>query len=135
MISLFVQKYKQWKDERFLHKHGCKSWEQYYHRYDPDIERRSTKIKDFYKGYPYVYCFENREHQIYWWDLGYDGSKEIVEWCQQHCKDKFRFDGHRVIKASYTSNEWEMNELGGGDYCFAAFKDKEDYIWFSLKWM
>ena len=125
---------KSWRDKRFLKKHGCEDWKQYHYRYDPDIDRRCSRIRDFYKGYPYWYMFENHRHQIYWWDLGYDGSKEIMEWCEQNCKDKFRFDGHRVMNAPATGYEWEMNELGGGDYYFAAFKNERDFNWFLLRW-
>jgi hypothetical protein len=38
------------------------------------------------------------------------------------------------MKAPSTGNEWHINELGGGDYIFAAFKDPEDFFIFRLKW-
>lgn len=134
MLTTIKQKIQAWKDKRFLARHGCEDWRQYHYIYDPDVERRCSRIQDFYKGYPYWYVFENREHQIYWWDMAYDGSREIVEWCEQHCKDKFRFDAHRVMKAPATAWQWEMNELGGGDYYFAAFKNERDFNWFVLRW-
>lgn len=134
MLTTIKLKFQKWKDQRFLKRHGCETWKQYNYRFDPDINRRCTAIRDFYHGYPYVYCFENRKHQIYWWDLGYDGSYDIVEWCEQYCKDKFRIDCYRVIKYPSTSNEWTMNDMGGGDYYFAAFKNERDYNWFLLRW-
>lgn len=132
MITKLRDWWKQQQDRRFLKRHGCNDWKEYNRWYDPDIYRRCTVINDFYHGYPYVYCFENREHQIYWWDLGYDGSYDVVEWCEQYCKDKFRFDCHRVIK--YTNDKWTMNDIGGGDYFFAAFKNEQDFLMFCLRW-
>jgi hypothetical protein len=38
------------------------------------------------------------------------------------------------MKAPATANEWEINELGGGDYIFVAFKEQRDYTWFILRW-
>ena len=134
MLTRIKQLYQQWKDRRFLKKHHCQTWEQYHRQYDPDINWRATRVRDFYAQYPYVHCFENRNHQIYHWDLAYDGSREIVEWCEQHCKDKFRFDGLRAMKAPSTANQWEMNDLGGGDYYFVGFKNAKDYSWFLLRW-
>jgi hypothetical protein len=43
-------------------------------------------------------------------------------------------DFHRAMNAPGTAWEWHINELGGGDYIFAAFKDPEDFFMFSLKW-
>lgn len=132
MIDQIKQRYREWKEQRFLKKHGCETWEQYHRRYDPDYNIRATRIKDYYHGYPYQHCFENRQHQIYWWDLGIDGSKEIVDWCEENCEDKFRFDCLRVIKNYW--GKWEVNEISGGDYCFVAFKNKQDFLMFMLRW-
>ena len=134
MIQKILDRYAQWKERRFLAKHGCKTREQYEHRYDPNVNYRASKIKDFYHGYPYVYCFENRIHDIYVWDLGFDGLYEPHKWCKENCVDNFRFDFHRAIKYPSTSNEWEINDLGGGDYIFFACKDPKDYTLFLLRW-
>lgn len=138
ILTKFVRRLRarvrKFKSERKLKKYNCKNWAEYGRRYDPDVSFRSSRVSDFYYGYPYVHCFENRDHQIYWWDLAYDGSQEIVEWCEEQCKDKFRFDGLRVIKVPATAWQWEMNELGGGDYYFAAFKNEKDFFSFMLKW-
>lgn len=134
MIDIIKQKYKYYKDRVFLKLHGCKTWEEYNRRYDPDYNIRATRIKDIYHGYPYVYCFENRKNEVYYWDLAYDGSYMLTIWCEVNLRDKFRLDSHRVFKAPSTSNEWEVNELGGGDYMFAAFKSERDYVWFLLRW-
>jgi hypothetical protein len=133
MISYLKQKYLDWKEQIFLKSHGFKTRAQYERFYDPDYNIRATRIKDYYHGYPYVYRFDDRDHTIYFWDLGYDGRYVINKWCQENLKDKFRFDFLRVWKEHYTQ-EWEINSLGGGDYIFIAFKDEKDFMWFKLRW-
>jgi hypothetical protein len=134
LLTYLRTKIKTWRDRRFLKKHGCDNWYQYNRQYDPDINWRATRIKDFYQGYPYVYCFENHKHEVYYWDLGIDGACIVGNWCDENCKDKHRMDFHRAMNAPGTAWEWHINELGGGDYIFAAFKDPEDFFMFSLKW-
>jgi hypothetical protein len=56
---------------------------------------------------------------------------EPTKWCNENCTDKFRFDFHRVLS---TSNGWEINEIGGGDYIFFACKNPKDYTLFLLRW-
>jgi len=127
-------RYREWKEQRFLKKHGCDNWFQYNRRYDPDVVWRATEIRNFYQGYPYVYCFENHRHEVYHWDVHIDGTYVISQWCDENCKSKHRMDFHRAMKAPSTGNEWHINELGGGDYIFAAFKDPEDFFLFQLRW-
>ena len=133
-LNYFRTRIKQWQDRRFLKRHGVETWAQYNRQYDPDINWRATRVKDFYQGYPYVYCFENRNHDVYYWDIGFDGTYVVGNWCDDNCKDKYRMDFHRVIKYPSTANQWEMNDLGGGDYVFAAFKNERDFFMFALKW-
>ena len=123
-----------------LWKYGYKDWAVYQRMTDPDIFWRATRILDFYHGYPYVYCIENRNHQAYYWDLAIDGGWRLHQWCEKNCEDKFRFDGHRVRKQTpigingVEESEWWVDEIGGGDYIFAAFKSERDFNWFMLKW-
>jgi hypothetical protein len=135
MWKIITEKIKSYKDHLFLKKYNCKSWEEYHLRYDPDYNIRATKVKDIYHGYPYVYCFENPNHEIYIWDLGYDGSFVVNKWCKENLNEKFRFDFLRVIKWPPNSNEWEINEIGGGDYIFFACKSPIDYTLFKLRWV
>jgi hypothetical protein len=134
LVETIKGKYNAWKDRRFLRKHGCENWKQYHYRFDPDIWKVATEIKNYYRGYPYIYCFENHNHDVYYWDPAVDGMYVLTEWCKKNCKDKFRFDFHRAMNAPGTAWEWHINELGGGDYIFAAFKDKRDFNWFLLRW-
>jgi hypothetical protein len=125
--------YQNWKHRRYLKKMGW-TQKQYEYHTDPDRNIRASRVQDYFQGYTHVHCFENRKHQIYYWDLGYDGSREIMEWCEDNCKDKFRFDCLRVINCPATAWQWEINEIGGGDYYFTAFKNQEDAIMFTLRW-
>lgn len=129
-----IRIYRLWSEKRFLKRHGCETREQYDRRYDLDVQHRSTRIKSFYHGYPYVYCFENRSHDIYDWDIHYDGVYVATEWCKKNLKSKFRFDFHRATKTPDTTNKWEINELFGGDYIFFACQDPKDFTLFMLRW-
>lgn len=126
--------------ERKLKKSGYDSWEHYRRNNDPNILWRATRVKDFYCGYKYVYCFEDRNHYAY--DLLYDygpggiryGNDDIYDWLDQHARFNSRMDMHRVIKYPSTNNQWEFNDLGGGDYIFVAFKNEKDLTHFLLRW-
>jgi hypothetical protein len=131
--ELAAHKYCEFTERRFLKRHGFETRAQYDRFYDPDYNLRATRVKDYYHGYPYVYCFDDREHTIYFWDLGYDGHYVINKWCKENLKDKFRFDYLRVFQDSYTQ-EWHINEIGGGDYSFIACKDRLDMAAFKLRW-
>ena len=133
-LNYLRTKIKTWKDQRFLKRHCCDTWSQYNHRYDPDVVWRAVEIRNFYQGYPYVYCFENHNHDIYSWDLGYDGSFVVRRWCDENCKGKFRFDMHRAINYPSTGNQWTINEIGGLDYIFFACQDEQDFLMFNLRW-
>jgi hypothetical protein len=133
-MNFITRYYKEWSERRFLKKHGCETREQYDRKYDPDVVHRATRIKNFYHGYPYFCCFENHQHEVYYWDLGIDGIYIADKWCKKNLKGKFRFDFHRVMRAPSTANEWEVNELGGGDHIFFACQDPKDYTLFLLRW-
>ena len=134
LLTYLRTKIKTWQDKHFLKRHGVATWAQYNHRYDPDINWRANRVNDFYHGYPYVYCFENRKHEVYYWDVHLDGIYVLSQWCKDNCKDKFRFDFHRAMNAPGTAWQWHINELGGGDYIFVAFKNERDFNWFLMRW-
>lgn len=122
---------KDWRDARFLHRQGFPTWREYYRHHDTDINFRASKVKNFYFGYPYVYCIEDPNHTAYDWNVGTDGITILSEWCDKNCKGKYRFD---FLRVSRHSGEWEIDELGGGDNVFVAFKEKRDLSMFLLKW-
>jgi hypothetical protein len=133
------------KSQRFLKKHGCNTWEQYNYAYDEDVIYRATLVSQYYHGYPYIVAFENAPpaSEIHWQDW----LKQMHEWCQKNCLDKVRHDIHRVIRErglihnEYNDtivwteiDEFSMNDVGGWDVLFFAFKYEKDYIWFKLRW-
>lgn len=122
-------------DRRFLRQHGCADWKQFHHRYDPRVNYRASRIRNFYHGYPVFHCFENRQHQAYHWDVYQSGISQLQEWADANCAGRVRFDFHRVIKDPHGNDEWEVNEIGGGDYIFAAFENPNDYTLFALRWV
>ena len=138
MIKRFVERYRSWRERRFLKNHGCKTRQEYNRLYDPDYNIRATRIADYYHGYPYVYCFEDGHHFAYAHIADYGpggirwGFHDINDWCSENLSDKFRIDAHRVIKSF--GGEWEINDIGGGDYIFIAFKSETDYLHFRLRW-
>jgi hypothetical protein len=139
-LNYLRSRIKFWRDNRFLKRHGCDTWKEYYHRFDPDCNIRASRVKDYYHGYPYWHVIDNHGHHCY--NLLYDygpgghryGYHDILDWCETNCQDKHRADFMRVIKCPATANEWETNELGGKDYMFVAFKNERDYFMFMLKW-
>jgi hypothetical protein len=133
IIDKIKQKYLDWREKLFLKKHGFETRAQYDRFYDPDYDLRATRIKDYYHGYPHIHRFDDHEHTIYFWDLGYDGRYVINKWCKENLTDKFRVDYLRVLQDPYTQ-EWHINEIGGGDYIFIAFKNEQDFMWFKLRW-
>jgi hypothetical protein len=130
-------RYRRWRAARKLRKSGYASWAMYRRHCDPDVVSYAYRITDFYKGYPFVYCFEDRDHYAYELLADYGpgglifGQDRMMAWCEENSKSKYRFDCHRVGKRN---GEWHFDELGGGDFEFAAFKDERDYVMFLLRW-
>lgn len=133
-------KYRTWQENRFLAKHNCRNRKEYERKYDPDYVPRATQIKNYYQGYKHIHCFENYENFVYkriydYGPGGYrDGFHVICEWCDEQLQGKWRYDCHRVINCPATANQWEINEIGGGDHWFFAFQNDEDYFIFKLQW-
>lgn len=132
---------RKWRSDRFLKKHYCPSYREYNRFHDPGINNSAICIDAFYSKsvYPYVYHFSNHTHIIYHTETdgfhwNHVGFHEVEEWCEQHCKGKFRFDHHLVrhrdgmICIGYS---FEFENIGN---YFVAFKDEMDYTWFLLRW-
>ncbi len=114
-----------------------KGWtEEEFQKYeDPDRNIRATRIKDYYHGYPYFCVFESSRGDPWTrYNTWLDAYQAMEEWCKENCDSKWRTDIHRVFRAVSTNNEWELNDLGGGDALFFAFKDVNDAFMFKLKW-
>jgi len=140
MLNLLKTRYLAWKEVRFLKNHHCRNRAEYERKYDPDYVPCASQIHNYYQGYQHVHCFENRANYVYesiydYGPGGYrDGFHEICDWCKENLSGKWRYDMLRAMKAPSTGNQWEVNELSGGDYWFFAFRDPEDYFMFKLQW-
>ena len=74
--------------------------------------------------------------------------RDMNKWCENNCLDKVRYDLHRVIREKglihneyddtmrwSDTEEFSLNDVGGYDVLFFAFKNEKDLVWFKLKWM
>jgi hypothetical protein len=114
-----------------------KGWteEEYQNYEDPDRNVRATRVKDYYRGYPHTVVFESSRGDPWTrYDSWIDAYSAIQEWCKENNQEKWRSDILRVFKAPSTNNEWELNDIGGGDALFFAFKNVNDAFVFKLKW-
>ena len=135
LIEQLKQRYKGYKEKRFLESHGCRSWREYERRHDPDVGYLARWAHTFYHGYPHVFPFAPSGYQ----DHGFAGvwpylelSNKMIEWCEQNCRGKWRNDWHRGFWEQ--NGIYEFNEIGGTDTIFFAFKEESDYVWFRLTW-
>lgn len=140
-LTKISNEYKSWKDNRFLKKHGCSTWEQYNRRYDVDCNYHGNTVKCFYHGYKYVVTYESaRGDPFTRFGTWLEGLDEMTKWCKANCDNKWRNDIMRVYKqtalgwAGDTEEEWWINDIGGGDVLFFAFKDQQDAFLFKLTW-
>lgn len=129
-----------------LKRHNCDTWEDYLRKTDPDHNSRASRINDFYHGYKYIIPIVSSNHYAYTVTADYGpagigyGYSDINYWCKKNCKEKFRLDCLRVFKQTgiyldgSTLPEYWINEIGGSDIIFFAFKNDEDAMWFKLKW-
>lgn len=140
MLRRLRARLRWWRNQRTLKRLGYASWAMYRRMTDPDVFFPASKVKDYYHGYQLVHCFENHDHQIYWWDMAYDGMYVIERWCERHLQGKYRFDCLRCYQQTpiglngVEEPELWINELGSGDYFFFACKEPTDMFLFKLKW-
>lgn len=135
IIKKLKERYKGYKEKKFLEAHGCKTWNEYERRYDSDVGHIARWAHTFYHGYPYVFPLEPDGYK----DLHYhgvypylDAVVQMTEWCQKNCKGKWRNDWHRGFWD--TQGNFEFNAISGSDLMFFAFKEESDYVWFRLTW-
>lgn len=132
------------KNRNFLKKHHCHTWRQYKREYDSDIIRHATLVSQFYHGYTYLAAFEKSPPEYTDYRVW---LTEMRDWCETNCLDKVRYDIHRVIREKglihneyddtmlwSDTDEFSMNDVGGHDVLFFAFKREKDFAWFKLRW-
>ena len=135
LIKQLKQRWKGYKEKRFLESYGCTTWKEYERKYDPDVGFRARWAHTFYHGYPHIFPLDPDGYR----DLAYHGvhpyvtaAEKMMEWCEQNCQGKWRNDWHRGFWDGH--GNYEMNSIGGGDIMFFAFKEEADYVWFKLTW-
>lgn len=135
MIDQLKQRWKGYKEKRFLESYGCKTWREYERKYDSDVGFRARWAHTFYHGYPYIFPLDPEGLR----DYGFSGvhpyhdqCEQMMEWCEKNCKGKWRNDWHRGFWDQ--NGNYEFNSIGGGDIMFFAFKEESDYVWFTLVW-
>ena len=137
-----IKRIKAWirkkRAEHKLKKSGYKNWKQYRHNRDPNVNRYANHLDDFYTGYPYVYAIKDYKHFAYQaiYDYGPGGTKlgldDIEYWLDEKIRLNYRVDIHRVWV-----NQWgraELNDIGGSDIIYFAFKYEKDFTHFLLRW-
>lgn len=126
------------KATRKLKKSGYKTWTRYKHNHDPDVQKYANYLDDFYKGYPYVYAIKDYTHYAYQVVRDYGpggttyGHEVMANWCGEKIRWNYRVDIHRVWE-----NPWgktELNDIGGSDIIYFAFKREQDFTHFLLRW-
>ena len=123
---------------RKLRKSGYLTWRAYKHNRDPDVERYAQYVEDFYIGYPYIFACPNPNHYAYQHICDYGpggdiyGYHEIELWCHDKIRWNFRCDMHRVYENQ--QGKMELNDIGGYDIIYFAFKREKDFTHFLLRW-
>lgn len=129
---------RKWKAERKLKKSGYETWSRYRHNCDPDVQKYANHLNDFYFKYPYVYACTNPNHYAYELVRDYGpggvtyGYEVIEQWCSDKIRWNYRVDIHRVWQDQW--GKYSLNDIGGGDIIFFAFKREQDFTHFLLRW-
>lgn len=129
---------RKWLAERKLKKSGYETWSRYRHNRDPDVQKYANHLDDFYFKYPYVYACTNPDHYAYELVRDYGpggvtyGYEVMYEWCEQKIRWNYRVDIHRVWQDQW--GKYSLNDIGGGDIIFFAFKREQDFTYFLLRW-
>lgn len=131
------------KSRAFLKKKGVSTWKQYKRVYDEDVILHATLVSHYYHGYPYR-CYFTKVPDG---EMLEPWLKKMYDWCNENCMDKARYDIHRVIREKglihneYSDTmiwsdieDFSLNDVGGMDLLFYAFKSEKDYTWFKLRW-
>ena len=128
-IEWLKLRWKGWKEKRFLDSYGCKSWQEYEHKYDSDFSIRAGTIKKIYYGYSRVYAYPSDVSDVY----DKQRCDDMVTWCKLNCVGKWRHDMHTVIRDT-SLDDWVENGIVGRGQIFFAFKDDKDAVIFLLIW-
>lgn len=129
MFKWIQTQYRQWQERRFLRRHGVSSRVDYDYIYDPRINWSASCVRDFYHGYAQVARVDGVCLGVFHSHLQL--RADIATWCRENCQGQVRID---ILRASHVHGEWQLDELGGGDYYFVAFERDDDHTLFALRW-
>lgn len=134
MIKQLKERWKGYKEKRFLESYGCETWREYERKFDADVGPHARWAHTYYHGYNHIFPLDPQKFSDYVTrDRSYHSLVEqMIEWCEQNSKGKWRNDWQRGFW-DYGGN-YEFNEISGLDVMFFAFKEEADYVWFKLTW-
>lgn len=127
-------RYLEWRWDRILRKSGYETWQQYFRANDPDYDIRGRTVTEQFKGYPYVVRVDYAKLSTRFDPLfgPIEHCEEIIEWCKQNCRGKYRNEWERVVMDH--AGQYLPNGIGDSDELFFGFKDERDYLMFVLRW-
>jgi hypothetical protein len=129
---------RKWRAERKLKRSGYETWARYKHNRDESVNRYANELEHFYKGYPYLYAIQDYGHYAYQTIYNYGpggtryGYHEIEDWCSEKIRWNYRCDIHRVWVDQW--GRQTLNDIGGSDIIYFAFKHEKDFTHFLLRW-
>lgn len=129
IFSFLNEKYKKWKEKRFLKMHGVSSWKDYNYYYDKDRDNTQTLIKKIYHGYKVIIVIPNPKFISDIIGVVPD-SQKLWTWANQNCESKFRIDVVPIYETKYGELVYGGNV--GSEEIIVAFKNKEDAINFIM---
>ena len=133
-IEWIKYRHLEWKWDRILKKSGCSNWYLYFFYNDPDFDLRAQTVRSQFCGYPHVTVVN--QSAISWCYEPLWGPRpmheEVVKWCDQNCRDKYRLHWERVIQDH--TGQYTPNGIGGNDELFIGFKNERDFMLFCLRW-
>jgi hypothetical protein len=129
VIKTIIEKFKKYKEKRFFTKHGVENWDQFNRKYDSDIDKYASKIKNIYFGYKTVVIVLNsiEVHDMFGPTTT---SRHVAEWCKENIESKYRIDCFPVtndVDGDLIAAEWVYPEK-----VIIAFKNEKDAMNFII---
>jgi hypothetical protein len=103
--------------------------------YRQNVNLRTNRIKDMLANFQYIVVVDPEKFFTFdplTWAVTQDARQYFWPDCPIDKSAVWIFE--RVLNGPSTNWEWEVNELGGGDYIFFACQDPRDYTLFLLRW-
>lgn len=131
-IQKLKERWKGYKEKRFLETHGCKTWREYELRNDPAVGYLARWAHTYYHGYKYIWPYPHEAPTFTANGWSPEKAGQMAMWCERNCQGKWRNDWHRGFWDH--QGNFEFNGIGGSDFLFFAFNDSKDFMTFRLVW-